>query len=572
MNYLAKPLNTFEEWMNGDTTEDFEQFSEGRHSKTKSNPYLNQIPENSSNFRRKSVGQTPTRPSAITSHSKSISSPPTSDKSKKDQQDFTKLEINCLESMRIGFNFLKNCQKQNNAIDMGTYVIPESAIIKGENEALALTNFKTTEEEEVEAEKKEIEKVSTALPSSRVYSYQKIDETSGEGDLSATAEDLELKSPMTLHKCEKCHKSLLKIDALNEKLDSAQKLIHELEGRLNKEIKSKKASQQAKEVMDKEIEEITAELFARANQMVIDESRKVEELYAANKDLTKQMKEAAARLKERELELFQASQCLHELQSTTIHSSSFSKQISVKKSSQTEVHSPSNKTPTEFNHTIIAGFDRFPTTMAVDGFIFQEFQELIKVMVVSANTQPAQAFQAIHSTLFMKRCQLEDVEPCLYYNYQVNSTFKAHGPGLTQSLKKRILDLCIRGQVQTAVAEISETSSIPKTKCLMCTAIRECEYLVKLGAVDLPKPEVVHSCRACRDRLVAVTDFFTFVSFIGANTQGSTILSTFKQVLWLRRRMQLAKIGSSSMFETEVTAMLGPGGAGDWEKNIDVIY
>ncbi|KAJ3326267.1 hypothetical protein HDV06_000143 [Boothiomyces sp. JEL0866] len=569
MNYLAKPLNTFEEWMNGETAEDFDQYVDVGHRKTKSNPYLNQSTETSNSFIRRSLGQAPAKATGITTHAKSISTPPTTEKSKREVQDFSKLEITCLESMRIGFNFLRNCQKQNNAIDMGTYVIPESAVIKGENEALALVNFNTEKDDEVENEHKEAEPRSSFSPTHKVYSYPKIDE-SGEGDLSTTGDDSELKSPMSVHKCERCHNSLLKIDALNEKLDSANKLIYDLEGRLHKEIKSKKASQQAKEMMDKEIEDITAELFARANQMVIDESRKVEELYAANKELTKQMQEAAARLKERELELFQASQCLHELQSTTIHSSSFSKQVSVKKSGQnSEVPSPTNKIPSEFNHTIIAGFDRFPTSMAVDGFIFQEFQELIKVMVLSASMPALQAFQAIHGTLFMKRCQIEDVEPCLFYNYQTNNTFKAHGPGLAQSFKKKVLDLCIRGQVHTSVVEITEKSPIPKTKCLMCTAIRECEYLVKLGPIDIPKPEVAHSCRACRDRLVAVVDFFNFITFISANTQGATILSTFKQVLWLRRRMQLARIGSSSMFETEVTAMLGPGGAGDWEKNID---
>ncbi|KAJ3262026.1 hypothetical protein HK103_003869 [Boothiomyces macroporosus] len=569
MNYLAKPLNTFEEWMNGDTAEDFEQFAALDYRKAKSNPYLNQPPESSNNFIRRSLGNTQAKPPGITSHTKSISTPPTSDKPKKDVPDFSKLEITCLESMRIGFNFLKNCQKQNNALDMGTYVLPESAVIKGENEALALANFNPVNEEQIEVEPKELEKRSSLSPSHKVFSYPKIDE-GGEGDLSATANDSDLKSPMSIHKCEKCHVSLLKIDALNEKLDSANKLIYDLEGRLHKEIKSKKASQQAKEMMDKEIEDITAELFARANQMVIDESRKVEELYAANKELTKQMDDAAARLKERELELYQASQCLHELQSTAIHSSSFSKQTSIKKPGQAhEIPSPTHRLPTEFNHSVIAGFDRFPTSMAVDGFIFQEFQELIKVIVLSANMPSLQAFQAIHGTLFLKRCQIEDVEPCLYYNYQTNSTFKSYGPGLTQSFKKKILDLCIRGQVHPSVIEVSENSPIPKAKCLMCTAIRECEYLVKLGPSDAPKQEVAHSCRACRDRLVSVTDFFNFITFISANTQGATILSTFKQVLWLRRRMQLAKIGSGSMFETEVTAMLGPGGAGDWEKNID---
>jgi hypothetical protein len=84
------------------------------------------------------------------------------------------------------------------------------------------------------------------------------------------------------------------------------------------------------------------------------------------------------------------------------------------------------------------------------------------------------------------------------------------------------------------------------------------------------------TCRFCRDRITAVVDFFTFVGYLrqghmGPGKSGATILSLFRKIMWLRRRIQQAKVGSCSMFETEVSAVLGVGGGVDSDKYIAIL-
>jgi hypothetical protein len=177
----------------------------------------------------------------------------------------------------------------------------------------------------------------------------------------------------------------------------------------------------------------------------------------------------------------------------------------------------------------------------------------------------------------MKRSMIENIEPCLFYTYQPNSSFKSLGPGLSQSFKKKILDLLIKNQIHISLNRNPENlkeTTIIKDRCLFCTITRECEYSVVLGETEAPKAVSFGLCRFCRDRVVAVHDFFAFITYL-AQSSGKTnvtILAIFKQVLWLRRRMAMAQIGSCSIFENEISAILGPGGGGDWEKETDIVY
>ncbi|KAL2919595.1 hypothetical protein HK105_200507 [Polyrhizophydium stewartii] len=210
-----------------------------------------------------------------------------------------------------------------------------------------------------------------------------------------------------------------------------------------------------------------------------------------------------------------------------------------------------------------------------------------------------------------------------------------YGPGLTTSFKKRLVECAVRGQCEIklvagflaprmsmTVMLPGQTSSqpahaadrpsqaplqlqpqssspgssspaagagdaaggsqrqtgqaVPKDRCTLCTIVRDCEYAVRLLPVAAGTKEWTPLCRFCRDRLASVLDFCTYTNFmiqgtIGPGKQGATILSIFRQMLWLRRRMAVAKIGSCSMFETPLSAITGPGGGGDWEADIKIL-
>jgi hypothetical protein len=57
--------------------------------------------------------------------------------------------------------------------------------------------------------------------------------------------------------------------------------------------------------------------------------------------------------------------------------------------------------------------------------------------------------------------------------------------------------------------------------------------------------------RFCRDRLVAVCGYFSFMSHLKLLLTSSPILSTFKQVMHHRRKMTLARVGSIGLFLDE---------------------
>ncbi|KAJ3304521.1 hypothetical protein HDV03_002730 [Kappamyces sp. JEL0829] len=581
--FLSKPLDKYQEWINSETPQDlqfeFPQMLGGRSAR-----YSIQKSDDPGHPAQKSK-------SAIipeTHHAKTASVPiSTVERSRSlanvglaKTQDMTKLEISCMESMRLCFNFLRSCQKQNEAIDHGTYQIPvENPSKLVANESLALLDIPpalsalsappaTPSNPPAPTPRKSIDASQSALssvkiPPGRTY----VEDTAG--DLSLEPLDDFKVSLTTKPSCERCHQSFLLLDNLRDKLKTAETKTIELETRLQKEIAARKICQQAKDMIDQEIEEITAELFARANQMVVEESRRMDNLATANRELSKKVSDFASRLKEKETELASATKALYEFQSLqagrAYDSTATEKPLVERKESLVR--------PAEaFMHSIFSGFDQFGSSIAADGYIFQEFQDLVKVMVSSATLPSVQAYQAIHSTLFMKRCMIESVEPCLMYTYAPTTAFKTTGNSNSLSFKKKLLDCAIKGHIVVnhvaADSPDSPAVSVPKAKCLLCTIVRSCEYKITVGDGVKPEP----CCRFCRDRVLTVQDFFNLITFLSVGKHGLTIVSTFRQVLWTRRRMAMAVIGSCSLFETESSAILGLGTGGNWEKLTKPMY
>lgn len=101
----------------------------------------------------------------------------------------------------------------------------------------------------------------------------------------------------------------------------------------------------------------------------------------------------------------------------------------------------------------------------------------------------------------------------------------------------------------------------PKTKCACCNILRVCEFKMRLPPPTSstsnsiskkrnsiqPQPWLPID-RFCRDRLVAVCGYYSFMSHLKLLLASSPLLSTFKQVMHHRRKMSLAKVGSIGLF------------------------
>lgn len=567
MLFLAKPLKKYEEWMNSETSEDIG--FEFAHAIPEKNYQASPLSEAQLSSQTPAKKPTPT-------HSKSLSTPVTMDHPK---IEMTNLEITAIECMRLCFLFLRNCQKSVTAIDNGTYKIPSPLIQDSANESTALSNAPLVITEVAESPRTHQKIINPEKTfTSSIKQKNGIFVEVGEGDLSL--EPLEdFKSSMKKPHCDLCRNALLLVDTYKEKLGASEALARDLQGRIEKEVKARKICQNAKDMIDNEIEEITAELFARANQMVVDEAWKMDQLNTLNRDLTKQNQSLLGRLKTKENELAKVTKCLYELQGAHTYSSNYfltpksqdgNQELTILETKPDVENKQEREKRLEFSHSIISGFDQFKSAVGGDGFLFLEFQEFMRAVVLSSTQISTQAYQTIHNSIFMKRSMIESIEPCLFYTYQPNSSFKSLGPGLSQSFKKKILDLSVRGHLKVSPIE-NQVGAIAKAKCMMCTITRECEYKVALGP-DTQKVETCTLCRFCRDRIIAVQDFFSFITFLATEKQTSTILSTFKKVIWLKRRIQVAILGNSSLFETELSSILGPGMSGDWENQVSLIY
>nr|KAJ3423214.1 Tubulin beta-6 chain [Polyrhizophydium stewartii] len=428
------------------------------------------------------------------------------------------LESQCLECMRIALNFLHSAQNFIRSIDNGSYAPMASLppLQLAENESLALLN---------------------AAAKSRGE-----DDNEDEGDLSTKSASPESHTAVSPKKtrCESCREHMLQIDHLRDQICELQGLAQRAERERDAEKSAKARILQSKENIDQELEDLTVQLFEQANTLVADHARRRDEAETAFKDLKARYQLAVKKLHSREDELKELKKKLYD------------------PSADIDRH------VMQYSHTIVAGYDTFESSVAADGVIFQEFQDHVKASILAASQPALQAIQTTYSTAFMKRCMAESVEPCLFYTYQQPTSGFAkavYGPGLTTSFKKRLVECAaFAGPFAAATAVLKPWVVKPGRRG------GPDKLFQKTDARCAQSSEIAKwtpLCRFCRDRLASVLDFCTYTNFmiqgtIGPGKQGATILSIFRQMLWLRRRMAVAKIGSCSMFETPLSAITGP--------------
>ncbi|KAJ1330362.1 hypothetical protein BSLG_009496 [Batrachochytrium salamandrivorans] len=444
-------------------------------------------------------------------------------------------------------------------------------------------------------------------------------------------------------KCATCREHLIQIDHLKDTIKELQLETQHLEIEYNNEKSAKQRIIHSKENIDQEIEELTSQLFDQANHLVSEQARLRDETETSYKNLRIKFQMISKKLQSRDEELKLLKRQMYDVQGTQMFTNSF---LCDERDGHNHVSMGSNKALTpaihtvsahdeanmsigaaqfsrqqpgsihpsmdmerpfiHYSHTIVAGYDMFESSIAVDGVLFLEFQEHVKTIILAGSQSPIQAYTTTYSTTFMKRCIAESVEPCLLYSYQLPSTgfskSVAYGGGMPASFKKKLMDCAMKGlcEVKLVVGVSSPrmgttvTSSpnekftlgssisgslpqpVPKDRCALCTIVRDCEYAIQLLPVPSGSKQWMGLCRFCRDRVTSVLDFFTYSNYmlqgsIGPGKQGATILSIFRQMQWLCRRMSVAKIGSCSMFETPLSAITGPGGGGDWETDIKIL-
>lgn len=392
--------------------------------------------------------------------------------------------------------------------------------------------------------------------------------------------------------CTNCKQLLAQLDAQVEKQAYLKRDLGALASALSEEEDVRSMIEQDKEALEEDVANMTSSLFSIFNQILMDEVTDRDGLVKLNRETDGKLGQVLDAWDHRDSQLKQVKELLVQLDSI-VHTSAnascaFSRRYSQQQQQQQKQQFSPIPTPTVsnarssrlFGNRNSTRFDsvRPDSSIRIDGFVLTEFQNHLK-MVNDMNNKVL-----IPSSPFVKRVFTEDVEPCLFFQ-------QSQGWWKSPWFKKRLLDAILKGSCEiqgcndsysssgilsaattttTSSSDISPATSHistpsqqsvqvmpPKTKCACCNILRVCEFKMRLPISSNNKAQQQQQQqpwlpidRFCRDRLVAVCGYYSFMSHLKLLSSSPT-LSIFKQIMYHRRKMSLARIGSIGLFNEE---------------------
>ncbi|CAG8452477.1 7396_t:CDS:2 [Diversispora eburnea] len=428
------------------------------------------------------------------------------------------------------------------------------------------------------------------------------DETDHEDDIHHNIRD-HLPSPGPVPEishanlCPNCNTLLSQVDQHIEERAYLKRDLSALAVSLSEEQNLRAQIQSNKESLEQEIDEWINAMFEKVNQMVFDEANAREELELLNIETKGKMENPLKssgsrqdRLRELKLLLVHLDSTKQRQAAPTQNGVPLSRNSVIRRSLMS--NSPrSSRTYGNFGHMSPSIFSNNSLDeiifvknkrIYIDGFVFEEFQDYVK----SLATTPAPN-NSTPTHPFIKRCMTEDIQPCL---------FEGSNGWKSPFYKRRLLDAIIKNQCEIETIFVGDSNSLhstqndsqisssisntrssyqdppkpaPTIKCGLCGHLRSCEYRMRLSGPDAAVPPTtimtpssrfsiggspgwIPLDRFCRDRVVAVCDFYAYLSHLRQGLLiNSPVWAMYKQCLKNRRKMSLARVGNVSMFEDE---------------------
>lgn len=467
---------------------------------------------------------------------------------------FLQNDITVMECVRLSLNYLKNAQlfvktlpvpdkiSRSELKDIGQLPVKDEFCQTDapytSNERIqpqeASTPVQVTTEILLEARTVRINKNLAIIAAIEKKKLETVHDEEEEGDLaSADFNVAKFASPEKPDKCGICRNFMLQLDHQRDAYDAIVRERDCLEDFLHEERSARDRIQQSKDILDAELEELTAQLFEQANKMVVEEAILRDALEIKNKDLKEGMSELSTKIQNREEELIVLRRHINTLEKTR---------------TMTKSGSP---------HASITNISKISKCVHVDGVLFQEFQDFLQKI---NSTQFITA--AVLSTIpFVKRCTIEDIEPCLFYSYfYPGSTLKVQP--LPAAMRKRVLEGVMNLQCEFVKDENMQKKV--KLRCGLCNIVRDCDYKISLSTIG--KQIWTDCCKFCQVRLSVCQDFYKFIGFFKSTKQQSTLLGLYRQIAMFRGAIVLAREGSHSFFDLEMVhaSFIGT----EWEKNV----
>jgi len=298
----------------------------------------------------------------------------------------------------------------------------------------------------------------------------------------------------------------------------AQKLIKEVELRSQLMVEN--------DLINQELNLLTEQLFNEANSMVSNEARKRSEAEALRQQAMSKLEETKNQLMYEQLQLAELREKIEKYAAEEEDESHLY-------DSGSSISSPVFSTSTEnsnSNHLTepIPDDKKFTRRLSTPQLVFDarlyvEFEDFIQDLK-KPNSK-------LNSLYFMKRCIEEDIEPCLKYVGRINF--------------KRFLDAFSENRCYVELIPKKDKNLYDSQVCCACDYKRLCTYQYKLKEEDSWKP----IDRFCRDRMVAIADFYSLIRNIKLGLMRAVPLhDLYHEFSRLRRQIFYARIGSLHLF------------------------
>ncbi|PVU96487.1 hypothetical protein BB559_002359 [Furculomyces boomerangus] len=352
----------------------------------------------------------------------------------------------------------------------------------------------------------------------------------------------------------------LEIDAHKNNVKELEVSLAAMNEKLVSQVNETAEIAYAKELVEAELEELSRKLFEEANNMVSTEKKARAKTEKKNEILERKIKDLQDQLQDERL---QSKELKERLLNITEENITNKQQIAILEnnsdlnSNDSEEASPNPQIPTPPN----SNFDNITDIQTI-----KEFSDFIYEAHIKRNPKWA-------STPFMRHSVNEDVEPCLRFGTKprvtsklfldaiISSTLQIEEIPMKQESPTNNQESTYQNMISprmsnsfsmTAMPVLSGRSAlwdrfngiIPPNPngCQTCGTEGVCTYRLKLG--QKPDEEWSYIDSVCRDRLVAVCEFYGFVHHISngrfMNRPTSELLS---EVMKLKVYMFYARYG-----------------------------
>ncbi|CAO3589582.1 unnamed protein product [Absidia cylindrospora] len=333
--------------------------------------------------------------------------------------------------------------------------------------------------------------------------------------------------------------------------------------------------QHSRDMVENELEDLSRRLFEEANGMVANEKREKYNLEIAQKHLENQLKETRDRLAAEQMQLQELRLKMEAMQDFENENNSTNGGgggdmggYSNRNSDLSVGGNNSMEGPDVRGMKDLAGLfsdhvldhlhhqeaERDPWP-GLDTMLLDEFAELVKL-------RTSVPLKKLHSIPFMKHCQLEDVDPCLRFGVHsrlsarkvneaivMNTCFIEEAPhGFADEQAKRPVDVPLK--ISAGKSMIWERFSSSSSQvgvfagCQACGRNNEASslpYRFRISYFD----DWACIDRYCRDRLVAVCEFYVFIRNVRQGYYSTrSITDLYQEALRLRLQMFYARMGA----------------------------